>query len=158
MTGQAYCWLQMSSFTIDSKAPTCPTMEKAISVAFTKWQITKMKKAAAAAVPTEKSQSGNNYIHLALFTRAEGRHRLGRGRGGVVEAHSCLPGNSAYLRHPRVHSLSRRKELGQASALSSSLLWKAPCPLLSDLETSAFLTGQGRAGQLPSPQKKLVHI
>lgn len=70
----------MTSLSPDSKAPTSPTLEKKTHLSGFHWvanTFLKMKKAAVATEPPE--QSDNNYIHLALFTRTAGRHRLVRG-------------------------------------------------------------------------------
>lgn len=113
-----------------------------------------MKQAAAAAEPPEKSQSENKYIHLALFTSAEGRHRLGRGRGGewwgsggtfmsAWELCTSQPPSGVFT----------EQEKGTRAGLclkQLSSVGRPPCPLLSDLETSASLTGQGREASVPT--------
>lgn len=82
----------MTSFTPDSKVPTCLRLEKEYLSGFHQVANTflKMKKAAAASEPPEKSE--NNYIHLALFTKlVEGRlGRGGRAGGGMMEAGVCF--------------------------------------------------------------------
>lgn len=70
----------MTSLSPDSKAPTCPTLQKKAS----QWLSPSNKyifknEESSSCHWTPRTESDNNYIHLALCTRTAGRHRLVRG-------------------------------------------------------------------------------